>query len=224
MNKTSGILNLPAVDFGDTIRADGCVHAISERIAMRKYLVILVLLVSACAQQPAPPPAQPQPEYRTTATVKDIMDSIVDPGADYVWESVETIVSARGIEEKMPRTDEEWKQVRRHAIMLLEATNLLQIPGRHVAKPGEKADDPKVELAPDVIEEMINKDRASWNKFAQALHDATMAVFKAIEAKDAQALLNNGDQIDTACEKCHLQYWYPEENKPAAAPSQKSGN
>ena len=88
-----------------------------------------------------------RPEYSTTATIKDIMDSIVDPGADGIWGAVETVVSAKGVEEKQPHTDEEWKEVRRKAIMLLEATNLLQMPGRHVAKPGEKADDPKVELA-----------------------------------------------------------------------------
>src|SRR5207247_1652641 len=130
--------------------------------------------------------------------------------------------SAKGVEEKFPRTDEEWKQVRRHAIMLLEATNLLQMPGRHVAKPGEKADDPKVELAPEKIEDMINKDHESFNKFARALHDATMDAFKAIEAKDKEALLNAGDGIDNACEKCHLEYWYPGEK--AAQASQKSGN
>ena len=119
------------------------------------WLAGLLLFVAGCQQpQPqAPPP--PQAEYRTTATVKDIMDALVDPGSDYIWDSVETIVSAKGTEEKAPHTDEDWKQVRNHAIMLLEATNLLQIPGRHVAKPGEKADDPKVELSPDQIEAEI---------------------------------------------------------------------
>src|SRR3989449_8263113 len=125
---------------------------------MRTYLLlasaIVLACLAACTRQSAQQvPPQPQAEYRTTATVKDLMDSVVDPGSDYIWDSVETIVSAKGVEEKFPRTDEEWKQVRRHAIMLLEATNLLQMPGRHVAKPGEKADDPKVELAPEKIED-----------------------------------------------------------------------
>src|SRR5262250_586949 len=195
-----------------------------ERIAMRKYVSvaltsILVLLLGACTQKSSQA-SQPQPEYRLN-TVKDIMDSIVDPASDYIWDAVETTVSAKGVEEKAPHTDEEWKEVRRHAIMLLEATNLLQIPGRHVAKPGEKAEDPKVELGPDQIEELINKDRASWVKYAHGLHDATMEAFKAIEAKDAEKLLDSGDGIDNACEKCHLQYWYPNERKPEQAPSQR---
>src|SRR5438067_4552318 len=202
-------------------------NELQERIAMRTYLVVASAIVLAslagCARQPQTP-AQAPAEYRTTATVKDIMDSMVDPGSDVLWDAVETVVSAKGVEEKAPHTDEEWKNVRRHAIMLLEATNLLQIPGRHVAKAGEKADDPKVELAPEQIEDMINKDRASWIKYAHGLHDATLEAFKAIEAKDAEGLLNAGDGIDNCWEKCHLQYWYPNERKPEAAPSQRTGS
>jgi cytochrome c556 len=193
---------------------------------MQRYLsvaliAVLVFMLGGCAQQTPPPP--PQSPYKMTATVKDIMDSLVDPGADYIWEAVETIVSVKGVEEKMPRTDEEWKAVRRHAIMLAEATNLLQMPGRQVAKAGEKADDPNVELAPEQIQQMIDSDRATWNKYAQGLHDATMEAFQAIDAKDAQALLNNSDKIDTACENCHKYYWYPDE-KPHAAEPQKSSD
>ena len=185
---------------------------------MRKYLFLalatsLVLLAVACAGQQAQKPADQEADYRTTATIKDIMDSMVDPGSDVIWDSVETIVSAKGTEEKMPRTDEEWKNVRRHAIMLLEATNLLLIPGRQVARPGEKADDPKVELAPEQIATLISQDRASFVKFAHGLHDATMEAFKAIEKKDVEGLLNSGDGIDRACENCHLKYWYPNEAK-----------
>src|SRR6476659_9003125 len=123
------------------------------------YVGVIAVVTASCAQQQAPAAkSQPEPEFRTTATVKDIMDALVDPGSDYIWDSVETVVSAKGVEEKAPHTDEEWKSVRNHAIMLLEATNLLQMPGRHVAKAGEKADDPKVELAPEQIETMINND------------------------------------------------------------------
>jgi hypothetical protein len=182
-----------------------------------------ILLLAGCAPQQPQQASQLAPEYRLSGTVKDIMDSIVDPASDFIWESVETVVSAKGIEEKLPRTDEEWKDVRRHTIMLLEATNLLQMPGRQVAKAGEKADDPKVELAPEQIQQMIDKDRSTWNKFAQALHDATMETFKAVEAKDAEALLNNGDKIDTACENCHKHYWYPDE-KPPSVDTQKSSD
>ena len=190
--------------------------------ALRTVCVVAVsALTVACAQQPAPAAEkpQPEPEYRLTATVKDIMDSLVDPGSDYIWDSVETVVSAKGVEEKYPKTDEDWKQVRNHAIMLLEATDLLQMPGRHVAKAGEKANDPNVELAPEQIEATIAKDRKAWIGHAHELHDAVMKTLQAADAKDKDKLLEVGNDIDEACEKCHLVYWYPNENKPQAAPS-----
>jgi hypothetical protein len=87
------------------------------------------------------------------------MDSVVDPNADFIWESVATIVSAAGIEERAPRTDDEWKEVRRRAVTLLEASNLLLVPDRHVAKPGEKSENPGIELSPEEVEAVIKLDR-----------------------------------------------------------------
>lgn len=177
---------------------------------MRRHLLLILLLCSSCS---APQPAPAGPEFRTTATVKDIMDSIVDPSADGLWDAVAITISAAGTEEKAPHTDEEWAEVRRHGIRLLEATNLLLIPGRRIAKPGEKAENPNVELAPEQIETLVNQDRDSWMKFAHGLHDATQVALKAIDEKNSEALLYAGDGIDKACESCHLKYWYPNEAK-----------
>ena len=155
-----------------------------------------------------------QPEYVPTATIKDIMLSIVDPSADVVWDSVQTVVTAKGIVDKAPRTDEEWTEVRRGAIRLAEATNLLIMPGRHVARPGEKSEAPGVELEPAQMEELINKDPEGWKRRAKALHDASLAALKAIDAKDAPALNAVGERIEGACENCHLSYWYPNQKLP----------
>lgn len=92
---------------------------------------------------------------------------------------------------------------------LLEATNLLLVPDRQVAKHGEKSENPDIELAPEQIEVLINQDKATWIQRALALHDAVMPSLKAIDDKDKDALLNAGDAIDQACENCHLKYWYP---------------
>src|SRR5438105_4628938 len=121
-------------------------------------IVGLLLFATACTG--------PAPEYQTEVTIKDIMDSVVDPNADYVWQSVSTTASSTGIVEKAPRTDDDWREVRRHAIALMEATNALQIPGRRVARPGEKSEDPRIEEPPEVIQTMIDSDRSSWYKNA----------------------------------------------------------
>ena len=176
---------------------------------MRRFIWLLlgsglVFIIVACTQ------AKPADSaLRPTATIKDIMDSMVDPSADALWESVATIVSAAGTEERQPRTDEEWATVHRKAVELVEATNLLLMEGRHVAKPGEKSENPNIELEPEQIESIISQDRQAWIGFAHKLHDAAVPALKATEARNAQALLDAGEAIDTACENCHLKYWYP---------------
>ena len=186
----------------------------NERGPMRKRLlflsgsILMMILASACASK-TPDVAAAPAAFKPTATVKELMDSVVDPNADYIWNAVATTVTAEGTFEKAPQTDDEWQELRRHTIALLEATNLLLVPERHVARPGEKAEDPRVELAPDQIETMINEDRATWTQMALNLYDSVLPTLKATDAKDKEALLLAGDSIDLACEGCHLKYWYP---------------
>ena len=132
------------------------------------------------------------------------MDGIVDPAANTIWGSVGFINGT----EKAPHTDEEWLAVRRSALQLVEASNLLQIPGRHVAKPGER-NEQGIELQPEQIEALINQDRQAWISFAHGLHDAATMAINAADAKDPEKVLDSGTQIDDACERCHQQYWYP---------------
>lgn len=184
---------------------------------MRTRLLVLIvgllLLQTACSSPEKPAAAPAQPDFRTTATIKDIMDSVVDPSADDLWEAVATTVDATGTHEKFPQNDEEWKTVRRDAIRLLEATNLLLIPGRKVAQPHEKSENPGIELEPEEMQKLIDDDRETFGKLAHGLHDSVMIAFKAIEAKDKEALLDAGNAIDQACENCHVKYWYPNEAK-----------
>ena len=183
-------------------------------------LLASLVLIAAC-QKPAEttaaapaPAAPPPPEYTPTATVKDLMQSVVDPNADVVWLAVTTVQSNKGTVETKPKTDEEWTKVRHGAVALMEASNLLMVPGRHVARPGEKSETPGVELEPSEMEALINKDLASWRKRAHGLHEAGAAAIQAIDAKDADKLFEVGEQIERACESCHSQYWYPNEKIP----------
>jgi plastocyanin len=179
------------------------------------YLLALsasTLILSGCSAREDP---QPQSDFRPTATIKDIMVSIIDPEADVLWNSVATIVSAAGTEEREPRTDEEWAAVRRSAIQLVEATNLLRIPGRHVARPGEKSENPRIELQPETIQKLIVEDPATWTSLVNRLHDATVPALTAIDAKNAKGLFDAGEYIEHACEACHQQYWYPPAHAPA---------
>jgi hypothetical protein len=177
-----------------------------RRLLLLSTLASLLLCVS-CAKQ------KPVAEYRPTTTIKDLMDGIVDPCADTIWNSVATTMTTKGTEEKSPHTDEEWATVRRSAIQLLEASNLLQIPGRHVGQPGER-NEQGIELQPEQIETLINQDRQAWITLAHGLHDAATLALQAADAKDPAKVLESGEQIDNACERCHQNYWYP---RPAPA-------
>jgi hypothetical protein len=170
-----------------------------------------LLVAAACSSQPpaAAPSSKTGSPFIITATIKDVMDSMVDPSADYLWESVATIVTKAGTEERRPRTDEDWKKVRRAAVTLIEATNLLVMDGRQVAKPGEKSENPGIELSPEAIRRVMDDDPVTLVTLAHALHDAGVKALAAIDAKNADALSDAGETIDTACENCHLKYWYP---------------
>jgi len=180
---------------------------------MRRDLVWIasfLFCLAGCSQKPAAPP---QPDFRPTSTIKDIMHGMVEPNADFLWNSVSAVSGEKGVEEKAPQTDEDWADVRNHAVALLESTNLILIPGRKIARPGEKTEESKEELTPEQIQVLVDKDPQARTTLAHGLHDATAVAMKAIESKNTQGVLDAGDGIDKACENCHLKYWYPNEGK-----------
>ena len=181
---------------------------------------VLALFAAGCNHpkaESAPPPAA-QPTYLPTATIKDLMQSVVDVNADVVWLAVTAESTAKGLIEHKPKTDEDWTKVRHGAVSLSEAANLLMIPGRRVARPGEKSETPGVELEPDEMQALIEMDRKAWNGRATALHDAVTKTIAAIDEKDADKVFELGAEIERACENCHTHYWYPNEVIPNSVP------
>ena len=127
------------------------------------------------ARSAEPPPAV------AVATVRQVMNGIVKPAAREVYASVGTIITAAGVEERLPRTDEEWTAVGDSAAALVEAANLLMMDGRAI-------------------------DKADWTKMSKAMADASIVALKAIEAKNPEALLASGEGINTSCDTCHQRY------------------
>jgi len=153
-------------------------------------------------------PAAPPVKYAPIGTIREVMKSVVEPSADFIWGSVSTNVTSKGVEKKIPRTDEEWDEVHKRAIALVEATNLLLIPNRHVAKPNEKADNPDSERDPKDIDVMLAKDRATFLKHIGALREVSLKMLTSVEARDVQGMDTNGQALDKVCEDCHMIYWY----------------
>ena len=169
----------------------------------------MLLCVAAGCSRSTPP----APGLAPTAPIKDLMEAMVDPNAEYLFDNIVEIVDETGIIDKTPKTDEEWKEVRRRALMLVEAPNLLVAPGRIVAKPGEKAEYPEVELDADQIQKLIDGDRDAFVRRARRLQDAATLALKAIDARDKKELFARLGDVDKACESCHLHYWYPNDKR-----------
>ncbi len=176
-----------------------------------------LMVLSACGH-PAEKAVAP---FKPTASVQEIMQSIIDPNADDVWNSVSTIVTSAGVEDRSPKTDEEWQAVRKHAVTLAEAANLLMIEGRPVAHAGATTSSVEAELTADETQKLIDNNREKFNAFALALHEASNEAIAAIDAKNTEELVRIGGKIDQVCESCHATYWYPNDKRPSFPPLSK---
>ena len=166
----------------------------------RPSTALVFLALCACSAQP--PPLQP------VATIQELMQSEVDASADNIWDAVETTTGPTGEEHKQPRTDAEWQEVRRSAIVLIEAANLLTVEGRGLSAapfPAEAAG----ALDSAEIQQRIAHNRVVFNQYALTLRQTARSLLAAIDAKNPQAIVAVGGNLDEVCESCHMTFWYP---------------
>ena len=169
------------------------------------------------ATKPAAPVASAKPDaqgFIPQFSILEIMESIVMPAAQTIWDSVAVDVTEKGTVEKGPVTEEDWATLRWTAVELVESTNLLVVQGRRVAPPGTKSENPDSELSPEEMQALIAKSRPAFVAHAHVLHEAAMEALRAIDARKLDAISDAGGTIDAACEGCHLQFWYPNQQLP----------
>ena len=118
---------------------------------------------------------------RSAASARSIMNTMIDPSAIRIWRSVSTIVTADGVREVYPRTDKEWKDLRKVASVLAEGGTLL-----------------KNEPPPDADED--------WDKWSDAIVDAAALTIKAVDARNPTRVLEAGEKIYDTCVGCHGGY------------------
>lgn len=99
-------------------------------------LVAVTSLTACDAKAPSTNTAGPQP----IASIQEIMQALVDPSADALWESVSTTVTSAGTDIKQPANNAEWIELRHLAVRVAEAANLLVSEGRVVAHAISKSD------------------------------------------------------------------------------------
>ncbi len=153
---------------------------------------------------------------QTYSSIKELMESIIDPSADVVWGASGVVVDKQGTQDLSPKTSEQWLDVRRAAVRIIEGANLLLMPGREAAPAGTKSEVPGVELEPAEMTALIKKKRKTFDSFAKALQALGVEALRASDAKDTELLVDIGGRMEDVCESCHQTFWYPPENRTSA--------
>ena len=168
------------------------------------------VLCAACGAGGPEPDPGPRPDFQPTATVEELMRSVIDPAADGLWDAVVITSTLDGIERRVPDSDEDWLALEHHAVRLLEAGNLLQIEGRPIAAADSVSELPGIDLEPADIAVRVAAQYDVWLRTARELHAAGVTALDAVRARNIDALLASGDRLDAACESCHSRFWYPD--------------
>ena len=138
--------------------------------------LIGVALWPGCSGPPAA--GDPSALFTPVATVDQVMDAIVIPSSQALFDSV---VYINGELKQSPKTDDDWFRLRMHAIAVAEAGNLLLMPPRA-------------------------KGDADWAGLSKALTAAAVRVEQAADAKNVDLLLQTGSELYVACTNCHEKY------------------
>ncbi len=144
---------------------------------MRKVVIAAALFVTAAACNGAPP----APPFKPIAETKDLMEFIMERQADIVWGATGTIITEAGVDERSPKTDEDWVAVKAAAVNLVEAGNLLMLAPR--AQDGDR-----------------------WMKNVQSMMGQGEKMIAAIDRKDTKAMFDVGSDLYDTCTNCHMHY------------------
>ena len=178
---------------------------------MSKVVVAIVAVVVAAAvtvavmrRQQAEPPAD-----APVVSVQELMEGVVNPGAQAIFNSVGVITTTSGTEERQPRSDEEWAAVERQAAILAEAASLLKNAARPIAPPGEPdATAEGGELPTAEIASRRQNDLAGWSSHADAVRVVAVKARDAARGRSVEGLFSAGADLEGACEACHQTFWY----------------
>jgi hypothetical protein len=137
------------------------------------FSLLSLLLLQACDSKP--------PIMNTTLPLKQVMEWVIDPAADVIWDSVKTIITEKGTEEIYPKTDEQWEAIRNASASLIESGNLLKLRNK-------KASDQE------------------WITYADRLSKNAELALKAANDRNKEALFDVGGSIYNSCKACHEKY------------------
>jgi len=133
---------------------------------------ILFLIAGLCA---AAGFAQEPPVTKTAesvGTMKELMLDMIYPTSDQIFY----------VSRDDKKTEKDWTDLRRSALMLAESANLLMADNR------------------------VREPREQWMKDARLLWEAGNKAYAAAKAKDLVALEALNPELYEACQSCHVHY------------------
>jgi hypothetical protein len=148
---------------------------------------------------------------KAVVSVRELMKYMIDPIADNIFDAVWTDITPKGTIEHLPKTDDDWENVRVGAVTIAEGIYLLKVP-RPFTPPGDvnhSTGPNPPELSPTQIKAKLDADPVLWNAKIEALRNVALEVLEIVKKKDVNELFAAGEDLDKACESCHLEYWYP---------------
>lgn len=150
---------------------------------MRSFFTVIFFSISAllCSAQNAKAVDLPALSSASNLELKNLMEWLIDPAADAIWDSVSTIIDRNGTTNISPKNDAEWETLRQQAAVLTEAGNLLMMSDR--VRPGK-----------------------IWPLAAKKLKSSGLLALQATINKDPDLLFKAGEEIYKSCAGCHHAY------------------
>jgi len=203
------------------------VHSRHHLASAARLLVVGAMLSACSSSKPSPTasraPALPSPvapggsalwgDLKPVVSVKELMRDMLDPASDFIFDAVKIVTTKGRTVETTPKTEADWDKIRIGAVTLAEGVALLKIP-RPFAPSGDENNstgpDPE-ELSPAQIKAKLEADPVLWNAKIEALRNVGLEVLEIVKTKKADELWQASDDLDNACESCHVKFWYPGE-------------
>ena len=151
---------------------------------MRRALTLcLAGLLAACQDAPEAVP------YEPVTDMAGLMEHVLEPAADVLWDSAGSIITADGEQFLAPTTDEGWLAVLNQATVIAEAGNTLMLP-------------------------IYRQDEGAWMEFSKGLTAAGRVAMEAARQQDDDALFQAGARLYSVCVACHQMYWNDAPQRP----------
>jgi len=139
------------------------------------------------------------------------MKDAINPNTRALWDAVSYTVTEKGATDTKPTTAADWAALRVKADALKKAAATLMLPALKIADDQQAT--PAYQYTPAEMEQLRQSNPDPWRRYADRLLSTTQRVIDDIEKQDVDAYVEDGAQINQACEGCHAEFWYRERQR-----------